>query len=219
MPRVAGDRYCAVTMSQGTFRGGLSGSVRAVVVAALAVALAAGCTTPDDEPTPTAAPATPVPEPEPEPAEQLPEEPEAPLPRTGTPDERDAEAAGEFFLRLYEYTLLTGDTEQWEERSLPGCEFCANVVADVDAYRSEGARFVDLEFTVEPARFVAFEDVLVMFAVEVPYEQSATKVVKADGSVVKEFGGGSGFLLLEMAYAPESGWLLRTGNDRDESWS
>src|SRR5690606_33992132 len=138
VPRVAGDRYCAVTMSQGTFRGGLSGSVRAVVVVALAVALAAGCTTPDDEPTPTAAPATPVPDPEPEPTEQLPEEPEAPLPRTGTPDERDAEAAGEFFLRLYEYTVMTGDARQWKERSHPECGFCNNVIESVERGRVEG---------------------------------------------------------------------------------
>lgn len=206
-------------MSQGMIRQGLSGSLVRAAGALILLGLVGGCGGGEGEvePSPTTQGTTVTPEPEPEPVEVLPEEPTSPVPPSGTPNEYDAEAAGEFFVRLYEYTLATADTEQWEERSLPGCEFCTNVIEDLAANEEQRARYTGVEFTIEPAQFVAFEDTLRMFAVEVPYETPDVFVVGPDDEVVRSYEGGPGFFVLELAYQPSTGWLLRSANGRGES--
>lgn len=207
-------------MTQGMFRGGMPRSTaRAMLVLAVVVGLLAGCSADEPEPAPTstAAPTSAAPEPEPEPVEEVPEEPVAPEPRSGTPDERDAETAAEYFVDLYEYTLTTRDLQTWETRSVDGCQFCAGTSEDVRGYADGGLTYRGGAFEIEPAKFVAFSDVFAMFAVEVPYTIAPAELVDEDGEIVQIFRDGSGFLLLEMGYSPETGWMLRTGNRHEES--
>lgn len=167
-------------------------------------------------PTPTAEPTSATPSPDPEPADPLPEEPEAPVPN-GTPDERDAEVAAEYFVELYEYTLATGDLTTWEARSLEKCQFCARTSENVRELRDEGLTYRGGAFSIEPARFVAFDDSLRMFAVEVPFSVDEAELIDSEASVIRRLSADTGFLVLEMGYSPEAGWLLRTGNAEQES--
>lgn len=218
VPGGARDRYCAVTMGLGAFRGVLSGSVLRVGVGLVAVGGVVGCTAAEQEPAPTAAPTvTSEPTPDPEPTDEAPQEPQAPLPRTGTPDERDAEAAGEFFLELYEYVLLTGDTAQWEKRSDPECGFCANVLEAARENEAQGMRFEGVRIENDPARFVAFDDAFSIYLVEVPYRAAATQIVDGDGAVTRSFEPDTGFLRMEVGYEPRVGWHLVSGGSREES--
>lgn len=204
-------------MTQGMVRAVLSGSMRGLAAVALVVA-AGGCTGPDPvDPVPTTPPATTVPELEPEPTAEQPEEPVAPVPASGTPDERDAEAAGEFFVRLYVHVLQTGDIAQWRERSDPECGFCSNVMSMAEDNAAERAHFADVSITAEPAAFVAFDSTIRVFAVEVPYASAPMEIVGEDGSTIRSFDSDEGYLLMDIAYEPGGGWQLLTGGNHKES--
>src|SRR5690554_5942920 len=112
-----------------------------MLVALAAVCLvAAGCSDPEGNATPTTAPST----------ETTSEEPTSPAPGpTPWPEptrpeamERDdvegATAAAEYFLELFTYVHLTGDSEQWQAMSHPQYVFCRSVADEVGNLYADG---------------------------------------------------------------------------------
>lgn len=191
----------------------------AAVAAALLMGGLAACGSAGEAttPTPTVEPTSEMPSPVPEPADPLPEEPVAPVP-DGTPDERDAEAAAEYFVELYQYAMATGDVEVWRERSHAECEFCASTVAQLADYAEARLSYTGGTIRHEPAQIVSFEPDLRVFAVEMAYEIDDVEVVDRSGAVVDEFLADSGFFLVEIGYQPSSGWMLFTAGHHDESF-
>ena len=168
----------------------VSVTVGAVTVGAVLVLGLAGCapepippvpTT--DRPSPTVEP-TPEPEPEPAPETVHPQRPAA----MDTVDAAGAEAAVEYFLRLYSYGFATGDLAEVRALSHPECIFCASVIDGVEETFDGGYRTVGglTSTSGTQSRPVDPGDA---WMVTTTVNQAPSTTVDADGTVVAEHEG------------------------------
>lgn len=185
----------------------------AAAVACLAAGVLAACTgaaagPPTTPPPPTATPApSPTPTPTPTPDAATPPE----RPDMSAVDAATAEAVAVYFLELYPYVYATGDLTEWRALSHPECEFCASVIANVEA-------MVDAGHTADGgeihADLTATEFVAGTFAIGGTATQEPGGEYDANGATVSESSGGSlEFAMNIIGDAP--GWLIRAVEFRE----
>lgn len=196
----------------------VSVTVGAVTVGAVLVLGLAGCapepippvpTT--DRPSPTVEP-TPEPEPEPAPETVHPQRPAA----MDTVDAAGAEAAVEYFLRLYPYVYATGDLDEWRAMSHEDCIFCASVIDNVEALVADGHHAVGgtVDLVGLQARPI---DPGAAWEITLRVRQSASTHVDADGATVGEFGAGNTESSVFVVHDGEQWWIRGIDNSQDAS--
>ncbi len=187
-------------------RGSIRATVRAIAVAALTTAVAAGglagCSRGGDDgaqqevggpeasvgvgsPTPSApapdAAATPSPEPSEAPAREVTEPPERPD-ALRTADAAGAEAAARYFAELWPYASATGDEAKLRALSAAACTTCARALEGLAAQEAAG------QHTVGGAAHITWVKAFVLdsggWTVDVDLDQEPCTVVDASGAVV-----------------------------------
>lgn len=205
-------------MEQGAFRGGLCGS-RLVALTTAAVLVLGACGAAEQEPEPPPPPPVetvePTPEPEPEVEPEV-TEPTHPWPE-GVPGPREAEQAAVYFLELYHYVMQTGDLEAWNRAVTgPECAFCVGTIEAADEIHSVGGAYVSEGLAVGEPRFLAFDETFRMFAIEVPFDFAGAVVLDVAGDEVRAVEPLSAYMILDIAFAADRGWLLLTGSRHEE---
>lgn len=159
-----------------------------------AVTTAATSQAPTETPTPTAEPTDSVTAP--------PERPDA----MSTPSADGAAAAASYFLQLYPYLHATGDLEAWKEMSADDCQFCNNVIVDVEQIFSEGSRGAGSEVVITSSKGVEIsaED---SYSATIELTQGASFIVGEDGREAKS--GEYGEYSMYFALWWRDGWIVR----------
>lgn len=76
----------------------------------------------------------------------------------------DAVKVATYFMNLYPYSVATGDLGEWRGLSHPSCEFCAELIGDVEAYRDE--EWVETSIKISETRLFAVVDGEVNYRVD-----------------------------------------------------
>ncbi|GAA4422511.1 hypothetical protein GCM10023169_17070 [Georgenia halophila] len=152
-----------------------------------AVGLAA-CDGGGDEPTPTGSPS----EAESPSAEETPtQEIDPPVPPNAIArdDVHGAEAAAEYFLKLYVYAYQTGGLAELEQMSHAECRFCQSVTTSVSTLYSDGGRSTGGAITIRSAEGHEPIERNPYYRVDVVIEQSPSTEVAGSGEIVESEGG------------------------------
>ena len=123
-------------------------------------------------------------------------------------DEAGAVAAAEYFMELYHYVLVSGDTYGWTQQTVAGsCEFCAAVAEQSTADSAEGLQIRLPPFEVNSVHLRGFDSTFRIHAVELTYSTAGGQVIDGSGTPVDVINADEGTLLLDLGRAPQ-GWEL-----------
>ncbi|WP_341358559.1 DUF6318 family protein [Georgenia sp. M64] len=122
-------------------------------------------------------------------------------------DVAGAEAAAQYFLKLYQYAYASGSTAEIRAMSDPECDFCTDVVSDVEELygaggSAEGGDFSVLDATAHPP-LQGNE----YFRVDLLAEEGPSRRVEGSGSSSTASGGRS-VLIFAIGRAVDE-WLVR----------
>ena len=121
-------------------------------------------------------------------------------------DESGARAAAVYFVNLYSYVLVTGDTAEWDSMTWETCTFCARIREIAISIQSDGASTVGGDLTVYDIA-VAHDDLLDGYPVRVGFAQEPATRIRADGTVAKEMPRNSGHVQVDMKWV-DTGWKV-----------
>ncbi|TQL02062.1 hypothetical protein FBY24_1131 [Cellulomonas sp. SLBN-39] len=131
-----------------------------------------------------------------------PERPEA----MATPSADGAAAAASYFLQLYPYLHATGDLAEWKEMSADDCQFCNNVINDVEQIFAEGNRGSGSEVSVIASKGVEIsaQD---SYSATIELTQGTSYIVQENGD--REPSGEFGEYSMYFALWWRDGWVVR----------
>lgn len=103
---------------------------------------------------------------------------------TGTFNENDAMAFGQFFVQVANHVRVTGDPALLTRYSAPDCDSCTYLTEVTDGLRANGARLLKPELKFEAAYLDSYDPIAMEAEVRVEVTGDLGQVVTSDGSVL-----------------------------------
>lgn len=130
-------------------------------------------------------------------------------------DSNGAEAFGEYFIKVVEYTWDSGDTTLLREISLPSCEWCEYMASTTDERRSNKGWVRNLRSNISEIE-TAFEIPTHPGLWHVVVHVKNSDHVMYDGHVIRDVVGAAAILNVQMRY--ENGvWKVHEAIGEDDS--
>lgn len=103
---------------------------------------------------------------------------------TGTFNENDALAFGQYYIQMINHARVTGDPSILDHYSLPGCNTCTVIARGTDKFRNEGLRYLHPEMTFETASMAYYSPEEQRAEVDVQVSGDLGQMVTLDGEVI-----------------------------------
>ena len=177
-----------------------------VVAAGLVLSGCTGSPDADADPSPPAEPTSASPSASP--SSSGPAKPERPD-AMKRKDAKGAAAAAEYFLSLYSYTKVTGDTEEWDAMSHRACAFCRTAMEHANEISSNGDTYTGGELSMEVTQTYMKDDLTGIYPLDIDLTQAPFQVFNTDGELIESSEGESLDRRVEVG-RKDSAWIVVT---------
>jgi hypothetical protein len=124
-------------------------------------------------------------------------------------DAKGAAAAAEYFLSLYSYTKVTGDTEEWDAMSHRACAFCKTAKEHADEISFNGETYSGGELSMEVTQVYMHDDLTGIYPLDIHLIQAPFEVHGRTGELVEASEGDSLARRVEVG-REDSDWVVVT---------
>jgi hypothetical protein len=134
-------------------------------------------------------------------------------------DKHDAEgaaAAAEYFLSLYEYTKVTGDTAEWAEMSHRACTFCQTVLERTAEIRKKKLTIDGGEVSSRLVETYRRDALTGIYPLDLEVTQQASTTTHPDGSVESSAKKQTALMRVEMGLR-DGNWVVVTVAPKPEN--
>jgi hypothetical protein len=117
-----------------------------------------------------------------------------------------AAAFARYWFEVSDYAYATGDRSRLKEFSQQECVSCKSVVEEIESRHASGATFEGVDITVRSAEAAPPDERGIV--VTLVLDESPSRVIGADGSVIEEAAGSSGVAVNLYAVRANDAWKV-----------